>query len=133
MDQACAHPPRSSGLAFVPIVKRLNYCSAKAALHHFLLCLREQLLDGPGNVKVVEIFPPAVQTELHDERHQPDIKNGRSMGMPLKEFTEESWAKLVEGEDQIPVGMSKKYYDGFEQTRQEWFHKVADMMKQQEN
>jgi hypothetical protein len=30
---------------------------------------------------------PAVQTELHDEKHQPDVKNGRAMGMPLDEFT----------------------------------------------
>lgn len=39
-------------------------------------------------IKVIEIYPPAVRTELHDEIHQPDIKNGRSMGMPLDEFTE---------------------------------------------
>lgn len=122
----------SSGLAFVPLVKRLNYCASKAALHHFLLCLREQLKDGPGNIKIVEIFPPAVQTELHDERHQPDIKNGRSMGMSLKDFTEESWAKLVRGEEQIPVGISVGLFNGFEKSRQESFHKMAEMVKQQE-
>ena len=27
--------------------------------------------------------------ELHDAKHQPDIKDGGSMGMPLDEFTEE--------------------------------------------
>ena len=27
--------------------------------------------------------------ELHDTKHQPDIKDGGSIGMPLDEFTEE--------------------------------------------
>lgn len=77
----------TSGLALVPIPRCPNYCASKAALHHFILCLRRQLQDS--KVKVIEIFPPAVQTELHDEKHQPDIKNGGSMGMPLDEFTKE--------------------------------------------
>lgn len=119
----------SSALSMVPIVKRLNYCASKAALHHFVLCLREQMKDGPGNVKVIEVFPPAVQTELHDERHQPDIKNGRQMGMPLDEFTEQSWSKLVKGDEQIPIGMSAELFKLFEETRQERFLKVAEMMK----
>jgi short-subunit dehydrogenase involved in D-alanine esterification of teichoic acids len=54
---------------------------------HFILCLREQLKKS--KVKVIEVFPPAVQTELHDEKHQPDIQNGGSIGMPLDEFMDE--------------------------------------------
>lgn len=75
----------TSGLALVPIVRCPNYCAAKAGLHQFILCLREQLKGS--RTKVVELFPPAVQTELHDGKHQPDIKNGRAIGMPLDEFT----------------------------------------------
>ena len=77
----------TSGLALVPITRCSNYCASKAALHHFILCLRAQL--DKSSIKVIEIFPPAVQTELHDEKHQPDIKDGRSMGMPLDQFTDE--------------------------------------------
>lgn len=77
----------SSGLALVPMTRCSNYCASKAALHQFVMCLRAQLENS--NIKVIEIFPPAVQTELHDEKHQPDIKNGRAMGMPLDEFTNE--------------------------------------------
>ncbi|KAF2468431.1 short-chain dehydrogenase/ reductase-like protein [Lindgomyces ingoldianus] len=119
----------SSGLALVPIATCLNYCASKAALHHFLLCLREQLKEGLGNVKVIEIFPPAVQTELHDEKHRPDIKNGGAIGMPLDQFTEESWGKMVKGEEQIPVGIVDMLFNSFEKTRQERFHKVAEMLK----
>lgn len=115
----------SSGLGLVPIVKQLNYSASKAALHHFVLALREQMRVGPGNIKVIEIFPPAVQTELHDERHQPDIKNGRMMGMPLDEFTEASWGKLVAGEEQIPVGMIEGLFKGFEAARQEVFQRFV--------
>ena len=75
----------TSALALVPIPRVSNYCATKAALHQWILCLREQL--KPSNINVVELYPPAVQTELHDEKHQPDVKNGRSMGMPLDEFT----------------------------------------------
>jgi short-subunit dehydrogenase involved in D-alanine esterification of teichoic acids len=117
----------SSGLALVPQVRGLGYSATKAALHHFVLSLREQLRKGPGNVKVVEIFPPAVQTELHDEKHQPDIKNGSSFGMPLRDFTEQSWAKFVNGDEQVPIGFVADAFEGFEKKRQEVFQKMAKL------
>jgi short-subunit dehydrogenase involved in D-alanine esterification of teichoic acids len=110
----------SSGLALVPMTPCPNYCATKAALHHFILCLRRQLQGW--KIKVIEIFPPAVQTELHDERHQPDIKNGHLIGMPLDEFTEEAYRGLVEGKDQIPIGMAHRVFDAFESKRQEIFN-----------
>lgn len=51
----------TSSLALVPITRCPNYCASKAALHHFILCVREQLRET--GVKVVEILPPAVQSE----------------------------------------------------------------------
>ncbi|CAO2655691.1 Nn.00g044940.m01.CDS01 [Neocucurbitaria sp. VM-36] len=112
----------TSGLALLPILRCPNYCATKAALHHMILVLREQLRSGPGNIKVIEIFPPAVQTELHDAKHQPDIKDGGTIGMPLEEFTEETWGKLIKGDEQIPVGFSAKAFETFEEKRQELFH-----------
>lgn len=112
----------TSGLALIPLPRCPNYCASKAALHHMILVLREQLRSGPGNIKVIEIYPPAVQTELHDEKHQPDIKDGGNIGMPLAEFTENAWAGLEKGEEQIPVGMSAKSFEAFEKKRQELFH-----------
>ncbi|RMZ67654.1 short-chain dehydrogenase oxidoreductase [Pyrenophora seminiperda CCB06] len=114
----------SSGLALLPLPRCPNYSASKAALHHWLLSLRHQLASGPGKIKVVEIFPPAVQTELHDEKHQPDIKDGGSIGMPLKEFTEEAWRGLVEGEEQIKVGFVGKAWEAFEGRRQEVWREV---------
>ncbi|KAF2830319.1 NAD(P)-binding protein [Ophiobolus disseminans] len=119
----------TSGLALLPLPRCPNYCASKAALHHMILVLREQLEAGPGNIKVIEIFPPAVQTELHDEKHQPDIKDGGSIGMPLEEFTDEAWKGLTEGKEQIPVGFVAKAFDAFENKRQEMFHGIMMNMK----
>jgi len=114
----------TSGLALMPLPRCPNYCASKAALHHMILVLRHQLGNGPGNIKVIEIFPPAVQTELHDEKHQPDIKDGGNIGMPLAEFTEEAWKGLVEGKEQIPVGFVGKAFDAFENKRQEMYRQI---------
>jgi short-subunit dehydrogenase involved in D-alanine esterification of teichoic acids len=119
----------TSGLALLPLPRCPNYCASKAALHHMILVLREQLRAGPGNIKVIEIFPPAVQTELHDEKHQPDIKDGRNIGMRLDEFTDAAWAGLTKGDEQIPVGFVAKAFDAFESKRQEMFKGFMMNMK----
>ncbi|EPQ32239.1 uncharacterized protein PFL1_00436 [Pseudozyma flocculosa PF-1] len=114
----------SSGLAFAPIVPCPTYCSTKAALHHFLLALRQQLRDNDfARIQVVEIFPPAVQTELHGPK-------GGHIGMPLDDFTEKAWAGLQQGLDEIPVGMAEKAHAGWEQQRQQMFaHMHGEMEK----
>ncbi|KAL8780274.1 MAG: hypothetical protein Q9213_006550 [Squamulea squamosa] len=113
----------TSGLALVPMTRCPNYCASKAALHHWILVLRKQLRDS--KVKVVEIFPPAVQTELHDEIHQPDIKNGRQIGMPLDQFTEETYSGLVAGKEEVVVGDAAGWYNAFESERQNIFNKMT--------
>jgi len=52
----------SSGLGFVPIAVMPVYCATKAAIHSFSLSLRQQLRETP--VKVFEVIPPTVDTEL---------------------------------------------------------------------
>ena len=108
----------TSGLALVPAVRCPNYSAAKAAMHHFALCLREQLKDT--RVKVIEIIPPAVQTELHNKANQPDL-SGDPLGMPLNEFTDEAFAGLEQGLQQVPVGRSKQTFEGWEMGRQKAF------------
>lgn len=73
-------------MALVPMTRCPKYGASKAALHHFILTLRSQIKDAPGDVRVFEILPPAVQTELHDPKHQPDLKNGHLIGMPLEDL-----------------------------------------------
>lgn len=51
----------TSGLAFVPLVATPTYSATKAALHSYTVSLRAVL---SGRVEVIELAPPAVQTEL---------------------------------------------------------------------
>lgn len=51
----------TSGLAFVPLVATPTYSATKAALHSYTVSLRAALA---GRVEVIELAPPAVQTEL---------------------------------------------------------------------
>ncbi|PYI01104.1 short-chain dehydrogenase/oxidoreductase [Aspergillus sclerotiicarbonarius CBS 121057] len=111
----------TSQMALVPMMRCPNYGASKSALHHFILALRTQVSEGPGNVKVFEIFPPAVQTELHDAKHQPDLKDGHLIGMPLDEFVGSVWGQLQQGEEQIAVGSAKEIFDAFEPKRQELY------------
>lgn len=52
----------SSGLAFVPMMSAPIYCGTKAFIHSFTTSLRYQLEDY--GVKVVELAPPAVKTDM---------------------------------------------------------------------
>lgn len=60
----------SSGLAFTPLAAVPVYCATKAAIHSWSLCLRHQLRGT--SVRVFEIAPPMVATELSGSRHRPD-------------------------------------------------------------
>jgi short-subunit dehydrogenase involved in D-alanine esterification of teichoic acids len=113
----------SATLGIIPTVLRTGgYNASKAALHHWLLVFREQLNALPDNkVKVVEVFPPAVQTELHDERHQPDLKDGGKIGMPLQDFIDQTYDELLKGDDQFGIGMAKHTIDGWEKERVNMF------------
>ncbi len=60
----------TSGLAFTPLAGVPVYCATKAALHSLSLTLRHQLRSTP--IKVFEIAPPMVATELHGQRRDPE-------------------------------------------------------------
>ncbi len=51
----------TSGLAFVPRVDASTYCATKAAIHSWTVSLRTALA---GQVEVIELVPPGVQTTL---------------------------------------------------------------------
>ena len=71
----------TSGLAFVPWTKTPTYSATKAALHSYTLALREALA---GKVEVIELAPPAVQTELTPGQ------STREGYLPLDDFIEET-------------------------------------------
>ena len=52
-------------LSFVPAARMPVYSASKAGLHAFSMALRQQLLKV--GIKVFEVVPPAVDTELNPE------------------------------------------------------------------
>ena len=60
----------SSGLAFTPLAVVPVYCATKAAVHSWSVSLRHQLRKT--SVRVFEVAPPMVATELSGERSRPE-------------------------------------------------------------
>src|SRR4051794_35677122 len=90
----------SSGLAFAPLAEVGFYSATKAAVHSLTLTMRHQY--KALGIRVVEIAPPAVDTELGAERRaDPTQSHG---GMPVAEFVARSMAGLESGSDEIMVG-----------------------------
>ncbi|MEH2919831.1 SDR family oxidoreductase [Samsonia erythrinae] len=77
----------SSGLAFVPRADAAVYSATKAAIHSYTISLRHQL---EGQVEVIELVPPAVQTELTPGQ------STREGYMPLDAFIDEVMALFHE-------------------------------------
>jgi len=73
----------SSGLAFVPLTATPTYSATKAAIHSYTVSLREVL---KGRIEVVELVPPAVQTELTPGQ------STREGYLPLEDFIDEVMA-----------------------------------------
>ncbi|MBD1867160.1 SDR family oxidoreductase [Cyanobacteria bacterium FACHB-471] len=72
----------TSGLAFVPRAAFPTYCASKAFLHSWLQSLRSQLRET--SVKVLELAPPYVQTELAGPSQATDPN-----AMPLANYIAE--------------------------------------------
>jgi len=93
----------SSGLAFAPLAFMPVYCATKAAVHSLTLSLRHQLKNT--SVKVFEIIPPSVDTELgHDRREDKTQSHG---GLPIADFIAEAMEAIKDDIYEAPIGQSK--------------------------
>jgi uncharacterized oxidoreductase len=90
----------SSGLGFVPLVQAPVYSATKAAVHAFTVALREQLRGS--SVRVVELIPPIVATNLHRGQGQPP-----SRAMDLDMFVRAAMIGLDRGHDEVAVGLAR--------------------------
>jgi uncharacterized oxidoreductase len=83
----------------VPLVIAPIYSATKAALHSFTLSLRHALV--PRGIEVIEIIPPAVDTDLGGA----GLHRGAT---PLDEFVDSALAQLAAGKLEVTHGTSAR-------------------------
>ncbi|KAB8199449.1 hypothetical protein BDV34DRAFT_233046 [Aspergillus parasiticus] len=105
----------SSILAFVPFsVINPVYNGTKAWIHFWSMALRSQLSRGGyEKVRVVEVAPPSVATNLHRDREDPDDNNKdkNPNALSVDEFLDFFVSGLTRGDDMIAPGMSQEIVD----------------------
>lgn len=111
----------SSGLAFVPMARFPVYCATKAAIHSWTMTLRHQWQKL--GVKVIELIPPYVGTELGGPRKQP--MNLGPQPMPLDAFIAQTMKELESDADEIAIADAKKL---FAATSPESVKRIFDFM-----
>lgn len=110
----------SSGLGFVPLAVMPVYCATKAAIHSFSLSLRHQLRDS--SVKVFEIIPPIVDTELdkgaREQRGQAD------RGIHSSEVAKQTLMALENDQYETGIGMAEGLRMAARQNPEEAFKRM---------
>lgn len=92
----------SSVLAYVPLAATALYSATKAAIHSYSMSQRFVLRDT--NVRVLEIAPPWVDTDLIH-------KSGDPRAMPLDAFIAEVMEKLPDATTEVVVDAAKPLRD----------------------
>jgi len=92
----------SSALAFVPMAPTAVYSATKAALHSY--ALSQRFLLRHSKVRVLEIAPPWVRTDLMNSREAEEA-------MPLDQFIEETMKLLGTDADEIVVERARSFRD----------------------
>lgn len=83
--------------ALFPLDANPLYCATKAAFHMFTLSLRRHLANGP--VRVVEVFPPALDTRLAEDLVvQGQTAHGQQV---IDNVARDTVAALLAGEETI--------------------------------
>jgi uncharacterized oxidoreductase len=95
----------SSGLGFVPAAKMPVYCASKAGVHAFSMALRHQIL--PLGIKVFEVVPPAVDTDLNPQGRA--ARGGFKANLGATEFVAAVMKGLADDHYEIGYGMTEGF------------------------
>ena len=88
----------TSGLSFVPLTKTPVYSATKAFFHSFTLSLRHLLKSK--NIEVIEIIPPALNTDLGG-------KGLHDAAPPVSDFIESIFDQLKKGSNELTFRFSE--------------------------
>jgi uncharacterized oxidoreductase len=105
----------TSGLAFAPMARVGTYCATKAALHSYSLSLRHQL--APSGVRVVELAPPLVNTDL-------GAPGANTAGVALDTFADAAFKGLEEEQLEITYGSSTERSRASRAELDVWFKRL---------
>lgn len=125
----------TSVLALVPLPRCGPYCATKAGLHALAWSLRAQLAAGgaaAAHLRVVDVLPPAVRTELHELQPEMVTAGMADVGMPLGQYIDETWDAMNRwdpDEHELLVAESKKHFGHVEDARREAFVRLQEMVK----
>jgi len=111
----------SSVLAFIPLAFSAVYSSTKAAIHSYSQSLRYKLKGS--SVKVLEIAPPWVQTDLLNSSHEP-------RAMPLASFIQETMQVLATNAEEVMVEIAKPLRNSVGPKETPFITEFNDMMSQ---
>lgn len=103
------------------------YNGSKAYIHFWTMNLRTQLEKDKTDVRVVEVVPPSVGTDLHRERENPDDnkKEKGASALTVEEFMKEVAEQLEKDEDVISAGPGKELVE-------KWYGAFGEAYKQAE-
>jgi uncharacterized oxidoreductase len=108
----------TSGLSFVPLVKVPVYSATKAFFHSFTLSL--QALLKTRNIEVIEVVPPALNTDLGG-------KGIHDSAPPVSDFIEAIFKQLEEGKTQLTYGFSKTVSEAGQEVLQPIFARMNQL------
>jgi uncharacterized oxidoreductase len=107
----------SSGLAFAPLALTPTYNASKAAIHMLSESIRLQLADT--SVKIVELEPPAVRTELLPGQERD------KRAMPLEDYTAEVMSLLEAQPDAAEIQVERVKFLRYGEARGDYKTVVA--------
>ena len=109
----------SSGLAFTPLAVTPSYCASKAAIHQLSESIRLQYAGT--SVKIVELEPPSVRTELMPGQQD------NAAAMPLDEFIAEVMGLLESQPDATEIQVERVKFLRYGEARGDYDHVVATL------
>ena len=93
----------SSGLALIPFTISPVYSAAKAGLHAYTRCLREQMKGT--SVRVIELLPPGTETPLFRGEFEQEMKGQK--GMDVTVLVKQAIAGIEADKSEIRPGLTK--------------------------
>ncbi|MFY9928750.1 MAG: SDR family NAD(P)-dependent oxidoreductase [Streptosporangiaceae bacterium] len=109
----------SSGLAFSPLGATPSYCASKSAIHMLSESIRLQYAGT--SVKVVELEPPSVQTDLMPGQRENEA------AVPLDDFIAEVMSLLESQPDAAEIQVERVKFLRYGEARGDYDHVVATL------